>query len=349
MKPVTRATGRLISGVAAALVVTVGLALAPDPAAASPLAQTCGGYNHINNCGSAQICYCCSSSNDCSNTSHGEDHGNCVWWAWEMACQHWGEALSTCHNADTWNEYNQATHHISTEPCVGTIFVCEQNTTQCGAGNWGHVGWVLNVNLNGSIDVSEQGCCWFYGDRTRPFDAQLAVPTMDYIYQQGVSSCSQCDCDPGETDLRPCTEGCGTEERTCESDCTWGNWSGCGPGECEPGESQSCGQCGLQICLLDCTWSACNGTCDPDAGTTTPDGGGIEPDGGGSEGPVNGGCSCQSGGASSGAGLGLLILLALGWWRQRRRRVVSHPVVGDTAGLSEHPGLAVINFVCLSP
>jgi MYXO-CTERM domain-containing protein len=324
MRRTTRASGRCLAALAGLLLAATGMV----PLAWAAPAPTCGDVDHQNQCGSAQICICCHDA-DCINPTYGDFHGNCVWWTWEKACRDWGEALSTCHNADTWNENNQATHHISTEPCVDTIFVCEQYTTFCGATNWGHVGWVLEVYPNGSIRVSEQGCCWFRGVRERTFDAHLASPTMDYIYQQGLNSCSQCDCNPNDTEQRSCADGCGVEERTCAGDCTWGAWTGCDAvPECEPGEYRSCGECGAQICLLDCMWSACDERCDadagapgPDSGTSDSDAGAGAPDGGGPDGAMNAGCSCRSGaGGGTGAALALMlaVLLVLGVWRRRR-------------------------------
>lgn len=323
MKRTVRASRRGLAALAGLLLAAPTLV----PTAVAAPAPVCGDVSHQNACGSAQICICCSDP-DCFNPNYGDDHGNCVWWAWEMACREWGEALSTCHNADTWDDNNQATHHISTEACVNTIFVCEQDNAICGSTNWGHVGWVLEVYPDGSIRVSEQGCCWFRGVRERTFNAHLASPTMEYIYQQGLNSCSQCDCDPDDTEQRPCTDGCGTEERTCASDCTWGAWAGCDAvPECDPGESRNCGQCGVQICLFDCAWSACDERCDPDGGVPGPDAGSSDPDGGSQNGTMNGGCSCRSAGGASGAAVVLLLvlLLTLGAWRRRRGSTRGRP------------------------
>ncbi|MFH2007719.1 MAG: CHAP domain-containing protein [bacterium] len=315
---------------AGVLLVAAGLLLSPRPAAAI---NQCGGETHQNSCGSANnICICCSESTDCPGSGLGADHGNCVWWAWEKACRDWGVALSTCHNADTWDQNNLADgYHIDPEPCVDTIFVCEQYTSQCGSTNWGHVGWVRNVFPDGSIEVREQGCCWFYGTRNRTFDAHLASPAMKYIYPPGSTSCNPCDCTVGDTEQRPCSDGCGTEERTCGSDCTWGGWSGCDSiPDCDPGESRSCGVCGLQICLLDCAWSDCDELCDGDGGTVSPDagpeqldGGAPSGDGGGSDDPgMTGGCSCRGapGNPPARGVVGLLVLLFAGLRRRRRRR-----------------------------
>ncbi len=316
------------------LAVLVGLVWATTalvPSVSAGPAPTCGDVDHQNQCNSGQICICCHDS-DCINPVYGAFHGNCVWWAWEKACRDWGEALSTCHNADTWNENNQATHHISTEPCVDTIFVCEQNNAICGSTNWGHVGWVLEVYPNGAIQVSEQGCCWFRGVRERTFDAHLASPTMDYIYQQGLNSCSQCDCSPNDTEQRVCADGCGVEQRTCASDCSWGAWTGCdGVPECEPGESRSCGHCGAQMCLLSCVWSECYESCDPDGGAPVPDAETDAPDSGGADGggdndTMNPGCSCQGGsGGDTGTALVLVVFLVLGTWRRRQGSNRDHP------------------------
>jgi len=296
------------------LLAAAGLVLAPRPAAA---VSVCGGVTHQNLCGSSNICICCSDSDCYGSTNYGDDHGNCVWWAWEKACREWGAALRYCRNANYFDEDNEADgYYVDPEPCVGTIFVCEQNTSYCGAGVWGHVGWVKTVNPNGSIVANEQGCCWFYGVRDRPFDAQLSTPRIDYIYAPGATSCNPCDCSsgdveyrdcangceqeqrscadgcnwgawsgctgctPGDVEQRECPGGCGAEERTCLSDCTWGEWSGCTDvGECEPVETRSCGVCGTQLCMLDCTWGECDDPCaGEDAGSPDPDASSPDPD-----------------------------------------------------------------------
>ena len=80
------------------------------------------------------------------------------------------------------------------------------------------------------------------------------------------------DCLPGEVDQVSCG-ACGTQERTCNSNGTWGPFSTCqGEGVCFPAETdtQSCGACGTQTrtCKVGCTWDnwgPCvgEGTCTP--------------------------------------------------------------------------------------
>ena len=233
------------------------LLLAPRPAAA---VYECGGVQDTCSCGAANFCICCSDS------THGTDHGNCVWYAWHKACCEWAIALQWCTNADTWDTYAQNNGYpVRTEPCANTVFVCEDYTTECGAGSVGHVGWVETAYADGSIDVTEEGCYSFYGVHSRNFAAQNASPTMHYIYAPG-TSCSSCECSSGDVDQQACGD-CGTKTRTCGSDCQWGGWSACqNEGPCSSGatDSQSCGNCGTQTraCNSSCqwdAWSSCTG------------------------------------------------------------------------------------------
>lgn len=260
----------------------------------------CGGVQDTCNCGAANFCICC------SDAAHGANHGNCVWYAWHKACCEWSTALQWCTNAEDWDTGAQNNGYpLRTEPCAATIFQCEAYTSQCGSGGYGHVGWVETAYPNGSIDVTEEGCYSWYGVRSRTIQAQNASPTMHYIYKPG-TSCSSCDCTPGDVDTTSCPQ-CGTQSRTCGSDCHWGGWSACqgqgpcesgqqeqqgcpqcgtqtrtcngscqwdpwsscaGQGACEAGTSQPCGQCGgTQTCDSSCQWGACQETCPPDAGS----------------------------------------------------------------------------------
>jgi len=68
---------------------------------------------------------------------------------------------------------------------------------------------------------------------------------------------------------------CGTQFRTCQSDCTWDSWGSCIlQGACSPDsiQSQGCGNCGTQFrtCQSDCTWDSwgsciLQGACSPDS------------------------------------------------------------------------------------
>jgi MYXO-CTERM domain-containing protein len=326
-------TGRGRLSIAAALVIVAALAIAPGKARGADF--ECGGLQDTCICGANTPCICC------SNATYGTNHGNCVWYGWYRACCDWGEALPFCPNAEFWD--SQATTHgytLLTTPCASTIFVCEINTTHCNSGGYGHVGWVDTVYPNGSIDVHEQGCYSWYGVQTRNFNAAAASPTMHYIYAPGVTSCAQCDCNPGEVQTDICGN-CGTDSRTCGGDCHWGGWSGCsGEGVCADGATQGCGICGgTQTCQPDCQWGVCVETCpdasvpqpdgatpQPDGSTPTPDSGtGPLPDGATPQsdaspttGPtlVRGGCNCRTGG---GAPASLALLLALGLLLLRRR------------------------------
>jgi hypothetical protein len=77
---------------------------------------------------------------------------------------------------------------------------------------------------------------------------------------------SVCACTPGQTQTQGCGN-CGTQSRTCGSNCQWGSWSGCaGQGPCSPGqtESRACCDCGSEsrTCQSSCQWSdwgSCSG------------------------------------------------------------------------------------------
>jgi MYXO-CTERM domain-containing protein len=227
----------------------------------------CGGVQDTCSCGAANFCICC------SNSTYGTDHGNCVWFAWHKACCVWSIALQWCTDASTWDSYAQNNGYPvrQSDPCADTIFQCEVNTSQCGSGGYGHVGWVETTYPDGSIDVTEQGCYSWYGVVNRHINAQSASPPMNYIYAPG-TSCGTCECNPGDTEQQGCTQ-CGTQTRTCGSDCQWGGWSSCqNQGPCSPGdtEQQSCTHCGTETrtCGSDCqwgSWSACQnqGDCNP--------------------------------------------------------------------------------------
>ncbi len=81
-------------------------------------------------------------------------------------------------------------------------------------------------------------------------------------------------CPSGQTQTEPCgSGGCGTRTRTCTSNCTWGEWTGCAlnsGAECWFGqaEERSCPYCGTdrRVCGSDCRWGpwgGCYGECKP--------------------------------------------------------------------------------------
>lgn len=67
---------------------------------------------------------------------------------------------------------------------------------------------------------------------------------------------TSCACSPGQQERRGCGN-CGTQTRTCGSNCQWGGWGGCdGQGVCAAGSTQSepCCDCGQRT-------RRCNGSC----------------------------------------------------------------------------------------
>ena len=79
-------------------------------------------------------------------------------------------------------------------------------------------------------------------------------------------------CPAGQTQSQPCGN-CGTQTKTCQSDCQWGSYGSCtGQGECSPGSTKtegSCGNCGTKSykCSSSCSWvyQVCvnQGVCSP--------------------------------------------------------------------------------------
>ncbi len=72
---------------------------------------------------------------------------------------------------------------------------------------------------------------------------------------------------PGSTQSQSCGN-CGTQDRICQANGIWGAWDSCtGEGVCSPGANQGCGDCGSQICQVDCIWGSCagEGVCSPGA------------------------------------------------------------------------------------
>lgn len=72
------------------------------------------------------------------------------------------------------------------------------------------------------------------------------------------TGCSAGECHPGET--RACTN-CGTQ--TCTDAHEWGSCAE--QGECSPETSESCGDCGTRTCSSSCAWGSCTsqGVCSP--------------------------------------------------------------------------------------
>jgi hypothetical protein len=101
--------------------------------------------------------------------------------------------------------------------------------------------------------VGEGGC-------TR-WGAPLACPGETLCVGDG-----QCGvCMPDASEMQACG-ACGHQGRTCSAQGQWSDWGSCdGQGECQPGETRGCGNCGTQRCGDDCRWGACEGSgeCQP--------------------------------------------------------------------------------------
>ena len=249
-----RAATPILRRAAAMAVLAAALLLSPAAGAAD---HCCGGYCDTCPCGAATPCICCD--------YNGTNSGNCVWWAWHEACCQWGDSLAWCGNANTWD--NSARSHGYTvigRPCADTVFVMD-------IGTYGHVGWVEDVNADGSFDTTEMSCFTYYGMHR---NTRSASTDAVFILKSGLTSCpGTCECTAGESQTRDCGN-CGSHTRTCRSDCQWGAWSDCtGQGACSPGATQdrACCDCGTETrtCRNDCSWGdygACGGP-DPGGGT----------------------------------------------------------------------------------
>ncbi len=95
-----------------------------------------------------------------------------------------------------------------------------------------------------------------------------------WVQQNGYSSlpstqCEQtCACNPGAKETRGCGR-CGSQSRTCGSNCQWGGWGNCnGQGPCQAGDkqSESCCDCGTRTrtCNNSCNWGDWGGCGGPD-------------------------------------------------------------------------------------
>jgi len=129
----------------------------------------CGGEYDTCDCGRSNFCIC---DGTC---------GNCVWHAWHSACCHWGRALEWCTDAQYWNDQARARGYpTGMTPADTAIFVCEPSSTCSG---YGHVGYVVTANADGSFSSTEQfwgGPCGTH-TRTRP----AGFATGGFIYNPG--------------------------------------------------------------------------------------------------------------------------------------------------------------------
>jgi MYXO-CTERM domain-containing protein len=225
-----------MTGRALLLAVFTAALLAAAPAAA---VSQCGPDKDLCQCGMNNPYPCCSNG------------GNCTWWSWDRACCHWKVGLPGWGNANQWagNARNHPSYNVVSTPVVGSIAVRV-------AGDYGHVAWVTAVS-GSSVTVTEQNCWGGWGHQSA---------TRDKSFYDGgfIVKADVCECSPGQTQTQSCGQ-CGSQKRTCGTNCRWGAWSTCGgQGACLPGqtEKQGCGQCGTQqrTCSSSCSWGAF-GTC----------------------------------------------------------------------------------------
>ncbi|MFT5432153.1 MAG: hypothetical protein ACI9OJ_002851 [Myxococcota bacterium] len=136
------------------------------------------------------------------------------------------------------------------------------------------LGWVNSGNhanrgcksQNGASCLANKG--WGYADILKYYygsDIQFVTATGTCVGQQ-------CECTAGQSESKACGT-CGSQKRTCGSNCEWGGWGVCsGQGICSPGTSSTaaCGQCGThsRTCTNSCAWGnysncAGEGPCSP--------------------------------------------------------------------------------------
>ncbi|MBN1771080.1 MAG: hypothetical protein JXB32_07465 [Deltaproteobacteria bacterium] len=156
-----------------ALLAGLALALAAAPARAQ---MECGGEFDTCDCGRDTICCCCTPGGDCGGTC-----GNCVWHAWHSACCNWGVDLEWCTDAQYWNDQASSRgYSTGMTPANTAIFVCEPSSVCSG---WGHVGYVVTANADGSFSSTEQFCAGACGTHSRTRAAGFA--TGGFIYNPG--------------------------------------------------------------------------------------------------------------------------------------------------------------------
>lgn len=103
-------------------------------------------------------------------------------------------------------------------------------------------------------------------DLASPYDDLDALSEMDLVVAEDVADAPDApdavdvydvpacmgECAPGAS--RACGN-CGRQ--SCTERCTWGTCAG--EGACAAGTSRGCGNCGRQSCTAGCTWGACGG------------------------------------------------------------------------------------------
>lgn len=188
-------------------------------------AQICGvNTKHENTCGAA-----CSPEICCNGTS-----GNCVWYAWEMACRNWFIALPhwSYYNASKWagGAKNDPNYDVTSTPSVDSI-----GTADGALGVYtsaGHVAWVTGIS-GGNVIVNEEGCSTGGPFFNRPH--AIGHFNTGFITRHGTA----CECTSGQTDSQACA--CGTRKRTCGTDCKWDGWGACeAPAEICDGVDNDC-------------------------------------------------------------------------------------------------------------
>lgn len=164
--------------------------------------------------------------------------------------------------------HSDGTHTIYCHMKLGGLSVSNGQQVGCGqllgysassgssTGNHLHHGW-----QPGGSQEPYVGSCGRRG-------SYVWTQQNSYSSLPGTECENNCACSPGASERRGCGR-CGSQTRTCGSNCQWGGWSGCsGEGPCQAGESQSepCCDCGTRsrLCNNSCQWGQWGGCGGPD-------------------------------------------------------------------------------------
>jgi len=202
-----------------------------------------------------------------------------------QACGNCG--TQDCGNDNLWQAcVNQGECAIGQNQTEGCGQCGTQNRTcsdQCAWEDWGSCD-DQGVCAPGTPTIQDCGNC---GIQTKTCSDQCQWGDWGVCSDQG-------ECAIGDTVSQACGN-CGTQTKTCSSTCEWGAFQNCTEQGCEPGQTESCGQCGSKWCTADCQWTPCkpeNSQCD-DSNPCTTDA--CDPGQGCVNDPVDNGTSCGLG------------------------------------------------------
>ncbi len=190
-----------------------------------------------------------------------------------------GTVVATYNGCSDWGSYGNSCggycgNHVTINHADGTQTIyCHMklNTIAVGVGQSVSCGQYLGQSASSG---SSTGPHLHFGLRVGgvsrdPFAGSCShagsywVSQGSYPHPMPSTQCETvCECSVGAVQTRPCCD-CGTERRTCGSNCRWGGWSGCsgpdpGGGDqvCDTGDLGACAE-GRRRCVAGCL------TCEP--------------------------------------------------------------------------------------